>query len=239
MQSANAFVNTRMSAVSDPAQLKVKMSSTEYSVQGRPIGGPLEPVSNFVLVKIKDALSSTSGGIILPDQAKEKPTEGVVISAGPGKYHPDTGIKIPMPVKPGDNVIYGKFDGSEVEYNNEDHTLIRDDDILVVYSGEDVTLDNLRLVRDQVLVLLERTEEKTSSGIVIAPTASVNAARPTQGKVIALGEGRMANSGELIPNGVSVGDMIKYRQYGGSELKIGDDNYLVIRASEVLAKWQA
>jgi chaperonin GroES len=76
--------------------------------------GQLQPLSNFVLVKIREAKSQTLGGIVLPDQAKEKPTEGVIVAVGPGRVHPDTNVLIQMPVAVGDRVLYGKFDGSKV-----------------------------------------------------------------------------------------------------------------------------
>ena len=85
-----------------------------HSLQGKPIDGPLEPLSNFVLVKVREAAAQTLGGVVLPDQAKEKPTEGTVVACGPGKVHLDTGVKIDMPMSVGDRVLYGKFDGSKV-----------------------------------------------------------------------------------------------------------------------------
>ena len=72
-------------------------------------------------------IDATKGGVFLPDQAKEKPSAGIVVAAGEGKSHPDTGVVIPNPVGEGDRVLYGKFDGTSVKYNGEDHQLIKDD----------------------------------------------------------------------------------------------------------------
>ncbi|CAM9406436.1 unnamed protein product [Heterosigma akashiwo] len=223
-------------AVSCVSAFTLRMAHT---IEGRQVAGPLTPVSNFILVKNKAAKSSTAGGIILPDQSQEKPTEGTAVACGPGRVHEETGAEIPMPIKEGDSVIYGKFDGTKIEYDGADHTLIRDNDVLVVYSGEDVTLDNLRLIRDQVLVKLEKKEETTASGIMIAQTAQSQQKRPSFGKVVAFGEGRVANNGQLCPMPIAVGETVKYRDYAGSELKIGGEEYLVIKVVDILAKWNA
>jgi len=214
----------------------MSVDTMPHSLSGRKIGGPIMPLSNYILVKNKAALSSTAGGIILPDKAQEKPTEGVAVSCGPGRIHPETGIEIPMPIKPGDSVIYGKFDGTKVEYDGTDHTFIRDDDVLVVYSGDEVTLSNLRLIRDQVLVKLEKEEDATPSGIVIAQV-SENKKRPDHGEVIAYGEGRVASNGNLTPMPIKAGEVVKFRDYAGSEIKIAGQDYLVVRVTDILAKW--
>lgn len=83
-------------------------------LEGKSISGPLEPLSNFVFVKVREAKAQTLGGIVIPDQAKEKPTEGVVVGVGPGKLNVDTNVLTPMPVALGQRVLYGKFDGSKV-----------------------------------------------------------------------------------------------------------------------------
>ena len=92
-----------------------------HKLDGNTIQGDLTPVSNNVLVKVKEALASTAGGIIIPDNAKEKPTDGTVVAVGPGRIHPESGVQMEMAVKVGDNVIYGKFDGSELKYDEKEH----------------------------------------------------------------------------------------------------------------------
>jgi len=68
-------------------------------------GRPLETTGNVLLVKLKDTLTATQGGILLPDQAKEKPTEGVVVAAGPGRVHPHTAVRMDHPIRPGLSVL--------------------------------------------------------------------------------------------------------------------------------------
>ena len=70
-------------------------------------------------IKSKDTLTATDGGILLPDQSKERPTEGLVVASGPGKVHPFTGVRIHNPIKEGVSVLYGKFDGKVREQRAE------------------------------------------------------------------------------------------------------------------------
>jgi chaperonin GroES len=85
-----------------------------------------------VIVKPLEAETKTAGGIIIPDNAKEKPQKGEVIAIGPGKVS-DNGAKIAMTVKNGDKVLYGKYSGTEVKIDNEDFIIMRESDILAVF----------------------------------------------------------------------------------------------------------
>lgn len=91
----------------------------------------IKPLADRVVVKPSDPEEKSSGGIILPDTAKEKPQEGTIIAVGPGKVS-DAGSKIPMEVKKGDKVLYGKYSGTEVVIDGEDHLIMRESDILAV-----------------------------------------------------------------------------------------------------------
>ncbi len=89
----------------------------------------LKPLDDRVVVKQSEAEEKTSGGIILPDAAKEKPQIGKVVAVGPGKLQ-DNGERSPMGVKEGDEVIYGKYSGSEVEVDGEKYVIISESGIL-------------------------------------------------------------------------------------------------------------
>jgi chaperonin GroES len=187
-----------------------------------------------VLVKTKEALLATTGGILLPDQSKERPTEGQVLAAGPGKIHPHTGIRITNPVGAGDSVLYGKFDGIPIVYNDEQCQMIRDDDVMLYYNkGVTMTLDNVVPCRDFVLVEMEKEDLETSSGIVVA--ASVQRANlPCQGTVVKVGEGRMASTGELTKSPVQVGERVKFKDYAGNDVTIGGKPYSLVRMVDIL-----
>ena len=89
----------------------------------------VSPLDDRVLVKPDEAEEKTSGGIYLPDAAREKPIHGIVVGVGPGRLL-DDGKRAPMSVKVGDNVIYGKYAGSEVKIDAEEHSILRETDIL-------------------------------------------------------------------------------------------------------------
>ena len=89
----------------------------------------LKPLSDRVLVKPIDKGVEKKGGIIIPDTAKEKPQEGEVIAAGPGKRD-ENGKLIPMDVKVGDRILYGKYSGTEIKIEDEEHLIMHQDDIL-------------------------------------------------------------------------------------------------------------
>ena len=86
----------------------------------------MKPINDRVVVEPAAAEEKTSGGIIIPDTAKEKPHQGVVKAVGPGK----DGNK--MTVKKGDTVLYGKYAGQEINYKGKDYLIMREDDILVI-----------------------------------------------------------------------------------------------------------
>ena len=86
----------------------------------------MKPINDRVVVKPAAAEEKTTGGIIIPDTAKEKPQKGEIVAVGPGK----DGNK--MTVKKGDVVLYGKYAGQEINYDGSDYLIMREDDILVV-----------------------------------------------------------------------------------------------------------
>jgi chaperonin GroES len=87
-----------------------------------------------VLVKPNAAEEKSAGGIIIPDTAKEKPQKGTVIAVGKGKYAEQTGSLIPLSVKEGDTVMYGKYGGTEINLDGEDYLIMRASDILMKVS---------------------------------------------------------------------------------------------------------
>ena len=91
----------------------------------------IKPLSDRVVVEPAAAEEKSSGGIILPDTAQEKPQQGTVVAAGPGKVS-DAGSLIEMTVKEGDKVLYGKYSGSEVAFDGTDYVIMRESDILAV-----------------------------------------------------------------------------------------------------------
>ena len=89
----------------------------------------IRPLHDRILVKREEEKEVKKGGIIIPDTAKEKPQEGKVIAVGKGKVN-DDGKVMPLDVKVGDKILFGKYSGSEIKMNGEEHLIMREDDIL-------------------------------------------------------------------------------------------------------------
>ena len=91
----------------------------------------IKPLEDRILVEPLEAETTTASGLVIPDTAKEKPQEGKVVAAGPGRID-DKGNRVPMDVKVGDVVIFSKYGGTEVRYNASDYLLLNARDILAV-----------------------------------------------------------------------------------------------------------
>ena len=93
----------------------------------------LTPLHDRVIVKPAASEETTKGGLIIPDTAKEKPMRGEIIAIGEGKVAED-GKKQPLVVKVGDNVLYGKYSGTEISVDGVDYLIMRESDIFAIYS---------------------------------------------------------------------------------------------------------
>lgn len=144
-----------------------------------------------------------AGGLFIPDNAKERPTEGLVMSAGPGRIHPETGIQLDCAVVAGDSVIYGKYDGTEMRYNDMNHQLIKDDDVLLKFTGNDLTFANCEPVKDQIMIKLSGKEMTSAAGIIVNAVDSKDI-RIDSGVVAKVGPGRQAGNGATMPVQVSL-----------------------------------
>jgi len=89
----------------------------------------IKPLHDRVLVRRVEEITKTGGGIIIPDTAKEKPSEGIVEAIGSGRVAPD-GKVIPLSVKAGDRVLFGKYAGTEIKVDGESRLMIREEDIM-------------------------------------------------------------------------------------------------------------
>lgn len=89
----------------------------------------LRPLHDRILVQRVEEVTTTKGGIIIPDTAKEKPAEGKVVAVGNGKINED-GKKIPLDIKKGDRILFGKYSGTEVKIEGDEYLIMREDDVL-------------------------------------------------------------------------------------------------------------
>jgi chaperonin GroES len=94
----------------------------------------IQPLNDRLLVLRTDKEEKSAGGIIIPDTAKEKPMEGTVVAAGPGKRD-DSGKRTPMDVKKGDRILFAKYAGTEIKIDGVEHLFMREDDIMAVVNS--------------------------------------------------------------------------------------------------------
>ena len=95
----------------------------------------IQPLGDRVLVKALESEEKSKGGIVLPDTAKEKPQQGKVIAGGKGKVL-DDGSKKSLDVKVGDQILYGKYSGTEIKVKGEDYLILREEDILAIVNSK-------------------------------------------------------------------------------------------------------
>ena len=93
-------------------------------------GSKVAPLSDRVVIKALEETEQMRGGLYIPDTAKEKPMQGEIIAVGPGRY--EDGKLIPMGVKVGDKVLYGKYSGTEVTIDAEQYLILRESDVLAI-----------------------------------------------------------------------------------------------------------
>ena len=89
------------------------------------------PLNDRIVIKRLEEEGTTKGGIIIPDAAKEKPQEGLVVAVGTGKMT-EKGVRVAPEVKVGDKILFGKYSGTEIKIDGEEHLILREDDILAV-----------------------------------------------------------------------------------------------------------
>ncbi|HEY3278433.1 MAG TPA: co-chaperone GroES [Syntrophorhabdaceae bacterium] len=94
----------------------------------------VKPLQDRILIKRIEEEAKTKGGIIIPDSAKEKPQEGLVVAVGDGKVL-DNGQRVAPQVKAGDKILFGKYSGTEIKVDGEEHLIVREDDILAIVEG--------------------------------------------------------------------------------------------------------
>jgi chaperonin GroES len=92
----------------------------------------IKPLEDRIVVKPLDAEQTTKSGLVIPDTAKEKPQEGEVLAVGAGRWDEDGEKRIPLDVSVGDKVLYSKYGGTEVNYDNEDYLILSARDVLAI-----------------------------------------------------------------------------------------------------------
>ena len=98
---------------------------------GKNAASRIKPLADRVVVKALEEAEQMRGGLYIPDTAKEKPSQGMVMAVGPGKFS-DDGTRVEMEVKAGDKVLYGKYSGTDITLDGEEFLILRESDVLAI-----------------------------------------------------------------------------------------------------------
>ncbi|CAL4885627.1 unnamed protein product [Urochloa decumbens] len=189
----------------------------------------LKPLADRVLVKIKSSEEKTTGGILLPTTAQSRPQGGEVVAIGEGRIIGDK--KVDVSIQVGAQVVYSKYAGTEVELNDYNHLVLKEDDIIGILETDDVK--DMKPLNDRVLIKVAEAEDKTPGGLLLTETTKE---KPSTGTVVAVGPGPLDEEGNRSPLSVSAGSTVLYSKYAGSEFKgAGGTNYIVLRVSDLMA----
>jgi len=121
----------RFGAKADKRQKERKRHAAQAAQPNGRMDMKVRPLADRILVKREEPSETVRGGIIIPDTAKEKPQEGRVVAVGPGRLD-DDGKRVPLEVKKGDRILMGKYAGTEVKIDGEEHIIMREEDVLAV-----------------------------------------------------------------------------------------------------------
>lgn len=213
----------------------VARRSATHTIEAREVEGPLEPLSNYLLVKV-DPIKDTSGGGIILGSASEPASTGEVVSAGPGREDPESGVLLPVQCAVGDRVMWGRYSGANVRYDNADHTLLKDRDVSMVWTG-DLAADSARPIGSNVLVKVSENAGATASGLLLGLGAQDKIS--LTGEVIQVGPGKLLRDGGRGPVPVAAGDSVRFRDYDVVEVVIDGEEYVLVGTEHVICKWTA
>ncbi|KAF8695395.1 hypothetical protein HU200_037628 [Digitaria exilis] len=188
----------------------------------------IKPLGDRVLVKVKTSEAKTDGGILLPVSVQTRPQGGEVVAVGEGRSFGINSIEISVPV--GAQVVYSKYAGTELEFNDADHLILKEDDIIGILDSDDVK--DLKPLNDRIVIKVAEAEQQTAGGLLLT---QANKEKPSVGTVIAVGPGPLGEDGSRKPLSITPGSNVMYTKYAGSEFKGAEGDYIVLRASDVMA----
>uniref|UniRef100_A0ACD5Y4Y3 Uncharacterized protein n=1 Tax=Avena sativa TaxID=4498 RepID=A0ACD5Y4Y3_AVESA len=188
----------------------------------------VKPLGDRVLVKTKTTEDKTAGGILLPTTAQSRPQGGEVVAVGEGRSIGSNVVEISVPV--GAKVIYSKYAGTELEFNDTNHLIMKEDDIIGILDTDDVK--DLKPLGDRILIKVAESEEETAGGLLLTQATKE---KPSVGTVVAVGPGPLGDDGSRTPLSITPGSSVLYSKYAGSEFKGSEGEYIVLRVSELIA----
>ena len=196
--------------------------------------GPMTLLGNQVMIKARKVDDKTTGGLFVPTADTEKPKEGMVVLAGPGKHNPETGELIDCPVKEGDLVVMSNFVGETVEYNGESHIFCDADSLLGSFADNALAIGNFKPLKDLVMVQASEQETETTTGIALA---GIEEEEGNSGTVLAVGPGRYALNGKLVEPTLKSGDSVMYVRRAGQDVTIEGKSFTIVPEEDCIVKW--
>jgi len=201
------------------------------------VASELLPLSDYVLLKPKDAVVKTKSGLLLPGSAQEKPSEGDVLAVGPGRIDEDSGRRLRPWTEAGMKVLYSKYGTEKVDINGDEHVLVQDMEVLLSYTGDEPTLDSIRMPRGKVLMRLLDEKTESEGGIMLSKGAAKK--DTTVGEVVAIGDPVLdPKGGESWPLEMETGDMVRFKYGSEVKLEVGKAEYRAVDVDDCLAKWR-
>ncbi len=205
-----------------------------HTIDGVTVEGEVHPLNDNIFVRVKAEPAKTASGLFLPTNPEKSMISGVVVAAGPGVVHPETAVKMNMPVSVGEYVLYEKMGSVELKYDDMPHQIISAGRVLLKFAGQseeaELTLSNVECTNNHVLIELPPENGKTATGIIVSEKL------PDTGKVVKVGPGMQAANGQILPMPVDTGDIVRFNEYRGTKVKIEGKQYLVLDSSDILAK---
>lgn len=215
-------------------RFRVKVESSTYTIDNIEVPGPLVPLTNYMLIKKDKGKGMTKGGLVLAKV--EKAPTGTVVAVGPGKDHKETGTTLPVSATQGEKVLWGRYDGAEFKYCGDDHTLLRETDINLVWSGgDDPELETVRMPPGKLLLKVLKKPGTTSTGIIFD---AYDDDIPLEGIVMKSGGGALTRDAKPLPLNVAEGDCVRFRDFDTIEINIAGQDFVIIDAIYCICKWK-
>lgn len=193
------------------------------------VKGDIAPLGSHILVRLQKPEEMTATGLVLPKRGK--PNEGEIIAIGPGEPNRKTGELEAVSVAPGSRVMYANAYFDKFDIEGVEHGLLREDEILLSYTGEELVEERVSMPRGRALVKLSEPKQETDSGLLLSKGAADDSS--SVGLVVAVGEGDAAD--------VAKGDVVRFRYGNEVKFKAGKqkDKYMSVRLSDCIAKAKA
>lgn len=207
-----------------------------HRIDAMEVEGSLEPLSNYLYVEVDKTSETSAGGVMISAKAQEPPKVGTVRARGPGREHPESGAAMPVEAEIGERVMWGRYAGATVKYDGKEHTLLKDRDVIMAWTG-DLTAETARPIGGNVLLKVSGSRGQTEAGLFLG-LAAVDQVL-LEGEIVRVGPGAALRDGSRLAQPVEVGDMVRFRDYDVAEVDIDGEEYVLFQSECVSMKWKA